>query len=672
MLSENPDLGAHFPEASTEQWAQLVEKIMKGRSVDSLIKTSDEGVPIRPLYTQSSASLGSAWPDEVPFTRGSRVLDRRKAGWEICQLYDLGELSFFKDRMTKDLARGVHSVWVKISDGHQAGLNIYNLKTLRNFFSDVDLRSVPVILDGGKYAWSLFASWFDITRELGCPAQELSGAILFDPLAELLRSGSIEDMDGAIDDLSHAVKLREANFPELKLISVSGLELHNAGAHGAQELGFVCASLVYYLRELESRGLPLELIVPAMQARLGLGRDMFTEIAKVRALRALWSRVLDQCGLEKELQQVPIHGVCSSSTQSRRDPWVNMLRSTSEAFAGTVAGVDTLTVLPFDRSLGAPSSLGYRMSGNLQVLLAEEAHLGRVADPSGGSWFLEELTKALCENAWDFFQSIEKQGGVLEALKSGFITTEVSKVVSERRKQVSLRKSAIVGVSEFPESADLLARPTPQRSLLSCATEKSEAAGTFSDESFKRMMATLKLNSVGHYSFEDVFEMRRKGLTTNMPELPPFRWAEDWEGLREWSDRHLETTGQRPQVFLAKMGPLRDHKARAAFAERFFLAGGFEVLGDDGFETASESLKHLKDLSGSSIGVILCGKDSDYERWAEEWANAFHSEKVPFIALAGSPGEHEKTWREAGVSHFVHLGCDGIAILSELLKNVEA
>lgn len=672
MLSEKPDLGAHFPEASSEQWAQLVEKIMKGRSVDSLVRNSDEGVPIRPLYTQDSASLGAAWPDGAPFTRGSGVLDRRQAGWEICQLYELGDLSVLKERMEKDLSRGVHSVWLKVQDGDAPGLAIHDFAALNDWTGSVDLKSVPVILDGGRHAWALFNAWLKVAEQRGSKPTELTGAIRFDPLSDLLRHGSLEDPAVALDDLAHAVSLREAHCPELKIVSVSGLSLHNAGAHGAQELGFILASLVYYLRELESRGHEPEAVVPAMGAMIGLGRDMFSEIAKVRALRTLWSRALAACGVAPELQSVQVHGVSSSTTQSRRDPWVNMLRSTSEAFAGTVAGVDTLTVLPFDRSLGAPSSLGYRMSGNLQVLLAEEAHLGRVADPAGGSWFLEELTKALCENAWAFFQDIEKAGGALNALSSGFITEEVNKVVTERRKQVSRRKAAIVGVSEFPENADLLQRPVPASKPARSSSPLKNVEASLSSESEARLKSLREELDAGA-SFQDIYAARQHSDKVSMPALSHFRWAQDWEDLRDRSDQILKSTGQRPRVFLAKMGALKDHKARAAFAERFFLAGGFETCGSEGFEDAAACLKHYHEQDAARpMGLVLCGTDSDYERWAVDWAKAFGAAQPPFIALAGRGGEQEDRLREAGVSHFIHLGCDGGHILSELQDKEEA
>lgn len=672
MLSEKPDLGVHFPSPPLTQWAELVEKIMKGRSVESMTVESDEGIPIRPLYTSTSASLGARWPDSPPYTRGSGVLARRQAGWDLCQVYDLAELSFVKERIKQDVSRGVNSVWLRIRDGQDFGLAVDDLPGLESVLSSIDLKAVPVVLDGGKYAWPLFCALNKIAKDQNLAADELSGAVHFDPLSDLLGHGSLKGESIALDDLSHALKLRPTLCPALNLLSISSLGLHNAGASGAQELGFTLSSLVYYLRAMEARGLAPEEVVPAARVSLGLGRDMFREIAKTRALRALWSRVLELCGVAPELGAVHIHGVSSGTTQSQRDPWVNMLRSTSEAFAGTVAGVDTLTILPFDRSLGAPSSLGYRMAGNLQILLSEEAHLGRVADPAGGSWFIEELTKSICEKAWSFFQCIEAKGGVVKALSQGFIGGEIAKVVATRRKAISRRKAAIVGVSEFPESGPLEQRAIPNERPKSTVETLPKAEATLSVDSEERYLGTVR-SLEAQSSFHSLFCARRLGEEVEMTPIPPFKWAADWEALRAKSDQIFNSSGTRPRVYLAKIGALRDYKARAAFAERFFVAGGFEIADENCAGEPGKCVAEFQSISeGQSMGIVLCGGDNDYSKSAAEWAKAFASVNPAFIALAGRGGENEEKWRDAGIAPFIHIGCDGIEILTELQKRVGA
>jgi methylmalonyl-CoA mutase len=389
--------------------------------------------------------------------------------------------------------------------------------------------------------------------------------------------------------------------------------VHAAGGSPAQELAFALASGVAALRALEAGGFTLEAARNAIDFRLAADADEFLTLAKFRALRRLWAAIERACGLEA--QPIRVHGETAWRMLTRRDPWVNILRETVAVFSAGLGGADTITVLPFTQALGLPDAFARRIARNTQLVLLEESHLGKVADPAAGSGGVEALTDALVERGYALFQEIEKAGGLSKSLESGAFQADVAKTAGERAKNLARRKEPLTGASEFPDINE-----KPVSVLLPAPAAEPLPARA----------------------------------------LAPHRLSEAFEALRD----QAQAAGKPPAIFLANLGPVAAFTARATFAKNFFEAGGVEALGNDGFPDLAALIESYK-ASGAKLAV-LCSSDAIYGEQGVEAARALAAAGA-HLYLAGRPGELEAPLREAGVRDFVFVGGDLLAQLREAL-----
>jgi methylmalonyl-CoA mutase len=443
----------------------------------------------------------------------------------------------------------------------------------------------------------------------GVEPDALLGTLGLDPVGRQARTGTGPDVADAVP---LAVRVAE-EFPQVRAVVVDALPVHGAGAADAQELGFSLAAGVAYLRALTGAGLDLATAAGLLEFRYAATAEQFPTIAKLRAARLLWSRVTEACG--QALPQFQ-HAVGSPSMLTRRDVHGNLLRGTVAGFAAGVGGADAVTVAPFDAALGAPEAFSRRIARNTQSLLVQEAHLARVIDPAGGSWFVESLTRELAGAAWVFFQEIEAAGGAVAALDSGLVAERVSGVCERRRTAVARRASPITGVSEF---ADLS---------------------------------------------EPVLARRGGGGAPAPPGegLPVFRPAHPYEAFRDRSDARLAATGTRPRAFLATLGPLSAYTARAGFARNLLQAGGIETPEAGPTDTADEVAAAFGQ-AGTPVAV-LCSTDDLYTERAEATVATLRAAGAQHILLAG-------TADVPGVDGNLAAGCDAPAVIESVYRALE-
>ncbi|HEY4819469.1 MAG TPA: methylmalonyl-CoA mutase family protein, partial [Xanthobacteraceae bacterium] len=397
-----------------------------------------------------------------------------------------------------------------------------------------------------------------------------------------------------------------------------GRIIHNAGGSEAQELAFAIASAVAYLRALAAAGMPLDAARDVIYFRLSADADQFLTMAKFRALRKLWARIEEACGVAPKAAYVAAETAWRMMT--RRDPNVNMLRITMAVAAAGLGGADSVTALPHTAALGLPDSFARRIARNTQLILLEESNLAKVADPAAGSGAIEDITGSMCTAAWSLFQEIEAAGGAWAALESGLIQGKVAAVRAQRQEAVARRKDALTGTSDFPDLHE------SQPAVLDVAK---------------------------------IVAPKESAVAVTTEALPRIRLAEPFERLREASDRILAERGARPKVFLANLGRLSDFTARATFAKNFFEAGGIEAVTNDGFGSRDEMVAAFK-ASGAKL-VCLCGSDEVYAKDAAGAARALAS--AAHVYLAGRPRELESALKAAGVGTFVFAGCDALAML---------
>jgi methylmalonyl-CoA mutase len=687
MPSSKLDMTMEFPPADLAAWRTLAEKDLAGATLQELIAHTLEGLGVEPLYTREVAVAADArgFPGLPPFVRGGDAVERSGKGWQVCQEHDHPGLEAASTAMAADLARGATALWVRL--GLADGVRVLTAADIDRLFEGVDLGHVPVHLEPGPDVVPVAAAFVSVAEGRGTPLEQLRGGFGCDPLGTLARHGTLASgLGGAFAELVDLVGWARAKAPGVRPVLVSSVPYHDAGAHAVQELAYVVATGVEYLRRLEAAGTAVDDAAPTMLFQAAVGGDFFMEVAKLRALRWLWSKAVAAAGGAEGARHMRLHARTSRRTKACRDPWVNMLRATAECFAAAVGGADSVACAPFDEAIGPSDAFARRVARNTQLVLREEAHLHRVMDPAGGSWYLESLTEQLARAAWEELRTIERAGGMARLLATGRVLPQVEASRQAREKDVAHRKAPLVGVSEYPNlheapveragglgageaplgrglrNGDDDARRGALEALVASVGDPVERApGALAS-------AVIKAAATGLDLFTLSALLRLGKPSRHIEPLAPWRAAEAWEALRDASDAQAQEHGARPKVFLANLGPIPAHRARADYAHNLFAAAGIEPVTNDGFDGPQAAAKAFAE-SGAELAVI-CGSDATYPEAVPDLAARLKDAGASAVLLAGRPGEHEAAYREAGVDRFVHVGADVLHIMREMLREV--
>lgn len=608
--TEDLSFASEFPAATREQWLKLVDGVLKGAPFDKrLVARTYDGLTIQPLYPRAA----SATP----------VVGRAPgAPWRVMQRIDHPDPAAANEQALHDLENGASGLTVVCKGSLNA--NGYGLdsspETLKRLFDGIYL-DAGILIDFNVAAQTRDAAknFAALLRARGIDPQTVALLGSINPLGHNAATGTaIRPRDELAPTFADLVKeLADAGLRG-PFVVADGRVIHNAGGSEAQELAFVLANAVTYLRALEARGVALDTARRMIYFRLATDADQFLSIAKFRSLRKLWARAEQACGLS------PLPAIVVAETawrmMTRRDPYVNMLRATVAVTAAALGGADAITVLPFTLPLGLPDRFARRIARNTQLILLEESNLAKVSDPSAGAGGIEDLTEQLCVAAWSHFQEIEQAGGTPAALEQGLVQRKVAATRAEREKNIVRRRDALTGTSEFPDIHEAAVH------VLDVAPRAAE----------RETVATF-------------------------PALPRIRLAEPFEALRDASDRAYARTDARPKVFLANLGKLSDFTARTLFAKNFFEAGGIEAISNDGFASRDALVAGFK-ASGAKL-ACLCSADKVYETEAVDAAKALAAAGAAHIYLAGRGGALEGALKAAGVGDFIYVGCDVLSVL---------
>ncbi|TKG64233.1 methylmalonyl-CoA mutase small subunit [Prauserella endophytica] len=602
-------LAAEFGAPDRAGWERLVTGVLKksgalpedftGAPQSLLTSTTYDGIEIQPLYTADDQAPPAGFPGLSPFVRGGRAEGQVSTGWDVRALHAGSDAAGVNEDVLADLENGVSSVWLRVGE---TALPVADLgRALRDVYLDL----APIVLDAGEDYEAAAEALLAVLAEREIPSGEASGSLGADPVGLQARTGAEHDLAPAA-----ALAARVAQrYPGLRTIVVDALPFHEAGGSDAQELGASIASGVAYLRALTDAGLSVEDAAAQLEFRYAATGDQFLTIAKFRAARRLWARVTEVSGAKGVAMRQ--HAVTSPAMLTRRDPWVNMLRTTVACFAAGVGGADAVTVLPFDAAIGRPDAFSRRIARNTQSILLEESKLAGVIDPAGGSWYVENLTDELARAAWREFTAIEKAGGIRAELSSGALARRLAATWDTRAKRIATREDPITGVSEFPHLDEKPVEREPAPSVV-------DGGG-----------------------------------------LPRVRYAQEYEQLRDRSDAYLAAHGERPSVFLATLGPLAAHTARATFAANLFQAGGVRPVNPG---VTGDLVRAFRE-SGTPV-ACLCGSDKSYAEEATEIAAALREAGATEVLLAGKPADYD------GVTGYIHAGCDALAVLRSTLDKL--
>jgi methylmalonyl-CoA mutase len=561
------------------------------------------------------------------------------------------------------------------------GVSIASVKDLAAALQGIDLTSNPVLATTGTTAMPFAALLAALAQQQGTSLANLQGWVQMDPLGVLAQDGSLaHSLEQAYDEMAQMTAWAEQEAPALQTIAVQSYPYHNSGGNAIQELAFVLATGVEYLRALQERGLSSESAAPRMGFGFAVGTHFFMEIAKLRAARLLWAQVVEAFGGSPEAQKMRLHMRTSTWNKTVYDPYVNMLRTTVEAFAGSMGGGNSMHVAPFDEILRQPDEFSRRIARNTQLILQQECNFNRLIDPAGGSWYIESLTDQLARAAWGLFQEVEKQGGMLKALQAGFPQSQVAEIAKKRADALASRKDVLLGTNMYPNLFEKNLDPrTPDFAALrkeraaqvtheAAAQEKLSAMGQASGAA--RMQAAIAAAQAGATLGEITGALRGAGAAA--PSIEPLRLhrgSEPFEALRKASEAYRDQHGKRPQVFLANMGPLVQHKARADFTTGFLEVGGFEMIRPEGFETPEAAAQAAID-SGAQV-VVICSTDDTYPDLVPPLTQQIKAASADITVLvAGYPADQVETHKAAGVDDFIHLRANCYEMNAKLQQKI--
>jgi methylmalonyl-CoA mutase len=699
--AETGPLFSDFPPHSYEAWRKATDKVLKGAPFEKkLVTKTYEGIDLQPLYRLEDTKdlpFVHSLPGFAPYLRGTVPAGHVVKPWEVCQELPYGTPNDFNKALRSDLVRGQTAVNLIPDEATRAGLDadqaaadkvgqggvsLSSVDDLAHALEGVDLEQTPFFIQASASAVPLTALLMALLGQQGKALEKLRGCVGMDPLGELARTGTLpRPLPHAYEGMATLTRWASAHAPGVQTIAVQGHPYHDGGASVTQELAFALASGVEYLREMQTRELTVDVVAPRMRFAFSIGSHFFMEIARLRAARVLWARIVTAFGGNKHAQKMIIHGRTSAYDKTVYDPYVNMLRTTTEAFAGVVGGCDSLHVSPFDEVARPPDEFSRRIARNTHTILREECHLPRTVDPAGGSWYVENLTDAVARNAWALFQEVEKMGGMGQALQADFPQTQVAEVAAKRATNIARRKDVLVGVNRYanPREESLKAPGIDHQGL-----QKERAAQlvkyrtTFADAQKQTLLASLVQG--GDDTLDLAIRAAANGATLGeiarvlraddgpQPTIKPVclhRVAQPFERLRQNMESYAARNGARPKVFLANMGPVSQHKARADFAGSFVEVGGFEVIGEQRFAEPQAAVQAA--LAAQTPVVVICSSDATYPDLVPPIVEGIkQSRPATKVLLAGYPTDHVEAFQAAGIDDFIHLGANCYQLLSNL------
>lgn len=639
-----------FKNASMKDWEEKATASLKGKPVESLNTHTYEKIVLKPLYTNEDvlADVAGEYPGVPDFRRGIEPLGYQSKTWHVANRLSYRTMDELQEKMNHALSSGQTAISFPVKP-----VLFTETEKLASFFANLANR-YPVSIDAGYLQAPVLAALILANRESGS-AETLYGYAAADPVAEAAAAGVLpaseedyfKEWSGILDEANR-------ELPELRTVLVNTAPYHNNGANAVQELAVAISTGAFLLQKLLENGWELKTALSKMVFHFAIGSQFFMETAKLRAARLLWDKTAEAFGAMAEDRKMVISAETSMFTKTVFDPYVNLLRTGNEAFAAVLGGIQYLHTGTFDEASEKADSFSERIARNTQLILKSEAHLERVADPAGGSWYIETLTKELAEKAWDLFLEIDKKGGILQALQAGWLQEELAKTAEAREKDISTRRKSIIGTNVYANLSERIDEPEDQKK------ERVFFPG--------KLFAVLDKMSAGGSMIDSMEELHSEAV---FAPLNISRLAVPYENLRFQALRLQERTGSEPSVGLICLGELKKHKARADFISGMLAAGGINANRSGEVHDLSSADEYIR--SHNFKQYVICGDQEDYSEFGHEFAAEMkknHPDAT--LYLAGLPEQSEaEMWKAAGIEDFIHLRSDAYQILNSLLQELE-
>ncbi len=694
-----------FSAPTLKQWREEVERLLKGAPFAKKMFTNTvEGLPVSGMYTKVDTDelpWAENLPGQWPNLRGNQAAGEKSNAWMVAQEILLPTAEEFNHALRSDLRRGQTAVnlvldkaGLKGMDPDQCpaelvgaqGTSIASMADLEVALDGVDLETTALFLQTGSAALPVTALLLAMLKKRGKYPNKLSGCLGSDPVFGLAEMGQLPlELGRLYDELATISRWSAQEAPALKTLPVHEDPWHDGGADSALSLALVLASAVQMLKAMQQRGLDPETAAARIQFNLCIGSDFFMEIAKVRALRLLWSDILDAAGCPEVASSARIHARTSRRTQSRLDLHVNMLRVTTQAMSAVFGGVDSLHVSPFDEVDSVPDEFSRRIARNVQLMLSHECHFDQVRDAAGGSWYVESLTRDLAEKAWGIFQEIEAGGGIIEGMKTGWVQDRVEAAAELRKSRLATRKDVLVGTNQYADPLETKheTRQVDHSTVHACRAEvmkKMRISGAqdehmlvlgrlekIMDAESGDLLALLCDAATHGATLGELTDILRHdtdpGLSVRTIELR--RDAEPFEDLR----RQVAALQSGGRVFAMCLGDVARYMPRLDFTRGFFQVGGFEVLELGSFTSAFDAVK-AADESGALV-VMLVGLDKTYDDLGAVTLKGLRALSHPPISiLAGGSADQLAELNEAGLDQSINMRSNILDVLGKLAQDL--
>ena len=619
-----------FPITSYEQWKDEAIKSLKGGDFEKKLFTKTiEDIILKPIYNENDLKnnplYNFQYPGIAPYNRGENPLGYKANPWLIAQAIPYPDIKQFNTALQNDLANGQNAINIKvrgISNHHRQikyGIELNNIDDFANAFENIDLSKYPIYFSTDEIFYDFSKLFQDFLKKSKFDISKFEGNLGADIFGKLLSTGnlalSLNNYYKQIEELIN--QYDNSNFG---VININGSIFHNAGANTVQELAYSFTEAIEYIKTLQLLDLDVDKIAPKIRFSFGIGSNFFMEIAKLRAARIIWTKIIREFGGNEQSQKMFIHSQTSLRNKTKFNPWSNIMRNSTECLAAILGNSNSIEVGYFDSAYGYPSELSRRLARNTQLIYLNESHLLDTIDPAAGSYYLEELTNEICIKTWQKIQEIEANGGFFENIKSGNIQTEIQQTADNQIKDYHKRKLVLVGTNKYP----LLNEKIPE----------------------------------GYMEFESNEEApSEQNNELNIEQLRVLRFAEDFEKLRDNANAYKEKNGAYPSITLFNFGELSEYKPRNDFAGEYLAIGGFEIKSTPAFSTPSDAMKYL--LENPSNIITICSSDEKYVKIVPEFAQLVKKFKpLTYIILAGYPKEQIDLYKQFGVDDFIYLNSD--------------
>ncbi|MCL2562052.1 MAG: methylmalonyl-CoA mutase family protein [Rikenellaceae bacterium] len=646
--SKEHKLFSEFPPVATEQWEEVINADLKGADyAKRLVWRTREGFDVRPYYRAedlAAVKYIGAGVGEFPYVRSTGKHNR----WLVSQTVTVLDPAKARTEAQAAIDGGADAISYRVK------MNGFASDDLETLLSGIDLSKTEITL-GGKDMHGLaqhVLAWAK-RRRLDPMAAHIN--LMCDPVcSQLTLRGDFpcHTPDGApcFEQLAGLVKAA-AEFKKMRPITVCGHNFGNAGATIVEELAFTLAAGHEYVARLVENGLSGDTAAHALRFSVSISSNYFMEIAKLRAARMLWATIVRQYKPERACsEKMRIHAVGSMWNMTVYDPYVNMLRGTTEAMSAAIGGVYSMEVLPFDAAFEPATEFSGRIARNVQLLLKHEAHFDNVTDPSGGSYYIETLTQQIAEQAWALFKEVEDMGGYIKAFRAGFVQKRIGASAAAKDGDVATRRIVLLGTNQYPNfnevadsavSESTVARSTCHCGCADCCCSSASGCG-----------CTECNCNCGECNCP---------MNSGSERLHLLRGAQPFEQMRLAVDR----SGREPKVFMLTVGTLGMARARAQFASNFFACAGFRIEDNTFFKSVEEGVAAA--VAAKADIVVVCAADDDYATLAPQAFEQLGGRAV--FVVAGAPGSQPEL-EARGITNFINVRSNVLTTLEKYVKEL--